>query len=97
MASIKLHVYRGENAGDESCDYRGEKFIGSPVDEHRTVLEIDPADDVLVRQALMLGPDLNGLLKSLTDAQPAALGQVASALGLKGEGKVGLRLGVWDE
>lgn len=97
MSSVKLHVFRGEDDGTHSCDYRGDKFIGSPVDEHRTVLEIDPANEATVTAVIAKGPELNALLKDLTDAQPDALGPIASALGLKGTGKVGLRLGVWDE
>ena len=98
MASIKLHVFRGTDNGSDSCDYRGDKFIGHEQgDEHRTVLEIDPADELIVKDTLELGPDLNQLFSRLTASEPAELGVVATALGLAGSGPVGLRIGVWDE
>lgn len=97
MASVKLHVFRGDDKGTVSCDYRGDKFIGSPKDEHRTVLESDPADTGLVDTVLEFGTKLNELLGKLTDEQPSQAAQIASMLGLEGSGKVGLRLGVWDE
>lgn len=97
MASIKLHVYRGTNKGTESCDFRGDKFIGHEQgDEHRTVLEIDPASPDLIEEVLSLGPSINALLGRLTENQPAALGPIATGLGLEGDGPVGLRLGTWD-
>jgi hypothetical protein len=97
MASIKIHAFRGTHTGAEDCDFRGDKFVGHEQgDEHRTLLEVDPAPDALVEAVLEVGAKLNALFGELTAAEPDALGTVASALGLDGEGPVGLRVGVWD-
>lgn len=88
MASIKLHIFVGDNDGSESCDFRGDNFIGSEQgDEHRTVAEIDPASEEQIGMALEFGPRLNQLLSRLIPADPieAIIGKEA-----------GLRIGVWD-
>lgn len=99
MASFKIHVYRGTNAGTESCDFRGDNFIGEAQgDHHRTIpqLEVDPASDELVSKTLELGPTMNALLDEIKEAQPDAFAGIATALGLGGDGPVGLRVGIWD-
>lgn len=100
MASIKLHVYRTEmgDNGTESCDYRGKGEHGAGVDDqHRTVIERDPASESEINGVLMKGPAANQAIKLLTDGQPDLLADLASMLGLDGSGPVGLRLGVWDQ
>ena len=100
MASIKFHVFRGDNDGTESCDFRGEGFIGEEQgDHHRTIpqLEIDPASDELVEAVLEYGPAANDLFSAIREHQPDQLAQLATLLGLEGSGPVGVRVGVWDE
>jgi hypothetical protein len=98
MASLKLHVYRGENPGTESCDFRGENFVGAEQgDHHRTILEIDPATEGMVALALEQGVAMNAVFEMFKSQQPDFAGNVATALGLEGDGLVGLRFGVWDE
>lgn len=95
-----MHVYRGTNAGTESCDFRGENYIGhAQGDEHATVpqLEIDPASDALIAKTLETGPKVNALFDEIKQVEPEAFGQLASLLGLDGEGPVGLRVGIWDD
>ena len=97
MNSIKLHVFVGENDGTESCDFRGDKKIGSAEgDEHKTLAEIDPADDDLVDIVLTLGPKLNKVLSRMINSK--AIGSILDVAGkLMGTGtKKGLRIGVWD-
>lgn len=99
MASIKTHVYRGTDDGTESCDFRGEHFIGSDEgDHHRTIpqLEIDPANENLVELVLDHGPAINRIFSAMAAAQPDSISQMASMLGLDGDGDVGIRIGVWD-
>lgn len=99
MAAIKLHVFRtqmGSN-GTESCDFRGSGELGAGAnDQHRTVIERDPAGASEINGVLMKGPATNQALKLLTDGQPDMLDDLASMLGLEGEGPIGLRIGVWD-
>lgn len=103
MASIKLHVFRdvnSDNDGTENCDFRGDRFVGHEQgDEHRTVpqLEIDPAPEALIEKVLAFGPEVNSLLGDMLDLQPEAVQSLADALGLKGQGPVKLRFGVWDD
>ncbi len=85
MASIKLHVGIFSDPGTESCDFRGDKFIGHEQgDEHRTVLEKDPATDAEIALVLEHGPVLNRILDTLVPAE---------SFGIEG----GARIGVWDE
>lgn len=98
MSSVKLHVFRGSDNGTESCDYRGDKFIGAPQgDSHRTVAEIDPADEDLIKEVLETGPTTNRLFARIAELQPGFGGNLATLLGLEGSGPVGVRVGVWDE
>lgn len=100
MPSVKLHIYRAEtgNDGTESCDFRGHGELGAGEDDqHRTVLEVDPASDGLVDSVIEFGPKANQAFEALREAEPAFVGHLASALGLEGHGSVGLRLGVWDK
>lgn len=100
MASIKLHVFRVEmgDDGTENCDYRGGGEHGAGEhDQHRTVTEIDPADESLINGILMKGAAVNQAMKLLYSQQPDAFALIASALGLEGDGPIGLRLGVWDQ
>jgi len=97
MAALKIHVYRGTNAGTESCDFRGDNFIGHEQgDEHRTVVEEDPASDALIAETLASGPAVNALFDRFKAVEPEVFGKIASVLGLEGEGPVGLRVGIWD-
>lgn len=98
MSAIKLHIFRGDNPGIESCDFRGDNFIGSEQgDEHRTILEVDPASDELVSTVLSHAPAVNGLFQAIGAEQPDWLAKAAGLLSLDGNGPVGLRIGVWDE
>lgn len=100
MASIKIHVYRTEmgDNGTENCDYRGSGELGAGEnDQHRTVVEVDPASESVINGILMKGPTVNQALKLITDNQPNAFAEVASVLGLEGDGPIGLRVGIWDE
>lgn len=100
MASVKLHIYRTEmgDQGTASCDFRGAGELGAGEnDQHRTVTEVDPANETLINGILMKGPAANQALKLISDQQPDALGHIASALGLEGSGPIGLRIGVWDQ
>ena len=88
MNAIKLHFYVGSDDGTTACDYRGDKKIGSAEgDEHRTIAEIDPADETMVALVLTAGPELNKMLARLDPAKAVE--------GLIGKG-AGLRIGVWD-
>lgn len=97
MASFKIHIYRGPNDGTESCDFRGDNAIGSGQgDAHRTVIEVDPASDALIDETLLNGTSVNKLFNRLKETEPDMFGKLATALGLEGEGPVGLRAGIWD-
>ncbi len=91
MASIKLHALRhATDFGVDSCDYRGDKFIGHDQgDEHSTVLEKDFGPTVTenkeIALVLELGPEFNQLLRQMTTPLH---GIVPDA---------GFRIGVWDE
>lgn len=100
MPSIKLHVFRFEmgDHGTENCDFRGSGELGAGAnDQHRTVLEDDPADDFAIQRVVEMGPGFNQMLNELCAKQPDGVQHLASALGLEGSGPVGLRLGVWDQ
>lgn len=100
MPSIKLHVFRTEmgDDGTESCDFRGSGEHGAgESDQHRTVIERDPASESEINGVLMKGTAANQAIKLLTDGQPDLLADLASMLGLEGEGPIGLRIGVWDQ
>ncbi len=99
MASIKLHVYRTEmgDNGTEGCDYRGKGELGAGEnDQHRTVVEVDPAPEELCERVLITGSIANSLFRDLSKSQPDIFGKIASVLGLEGDGQVSLRFGVWD-
>jgi len=99
MVSIKLHVFRMDmgDSGTESCDYRGLGEHGAGEnDQHRTVLERDPASEDEIAEVLEHGPAVNALFAKLLDAADDAAGGIATALRLEGSGPVGLRVGVWD-
>lgn len=98
MAAFKIHAYRGDNAGTASCDFRGDNFIGAGEgDHHRTAIEIDPASDDLIAKTLDIGPKMNALFDEIKEVEPDVFGQIATVLGLEGEGPVGLRAGIWDD
>lgn len=97
--AIKLHVYRTEmgDDGTESCDYRGKGELGAGEnDQHRTVEEIDPADQSEIDFVLEHGPEINKGFQALTSVFGGKAGNLATLLGLEGSGPVGLRIGVWD-
>lgn len=99
MAScIKLHWFVGKNDGTGSCDFRGDKAIGSDQgDEHKTLFEIDPADGDLVDDVLAFGPRLNRVLAKMTASKSIkALADIVGKLTGKGGALRGLRIGVWD-
>jgi len=93
---VKLQIFRGDTPADH-VDFRGDGFLGSPDDEHRTVVEGENVDSAFVDAVLAIGPKLNAMFDTLTEAQPGALAQVATALGLSGKGPVRLALRVYDE
>lgn len=102
MASGKLHIGKFSNKGTESCDFRGDKFIGKDQgDHHATVLEKDPLSEFELNLILTEGPNINKALSSL-DQVVATLGMEPSKgieiLGeLRGEETgLSLRIGVWD-
>lgn len=100
MAAIKLHVYRIEmgDSGTESCDYRGAGEHGAGEnDQHRTVYELDPANESAINGALMKGPKINQMFGELASFLPNYADSIASLLGLEGHGPVGIRIGVWDQ
>lgn len=85
MAAIKLHAGVFSDNGAESCDFRGDKFIGAEQgDHHRTISEIDPASDAQIEQVLSFGPEINRLLDAMVPAEGFGV-------------EAGLRIGVWDE
>lgn len=96
LACIKLHFFVGKNDGTGSCDFRGDKKIGSDQgDEHKTLLELDPADGDLVDTVLEIGPKINRVLAKMvaTKAVKTVLGAISKVTG----GKIaGFRIGVWD-
>ena len=93
---VKLQVFRGDTPADH-VDFRGDGFLGSPQDEHRTVVEGENVDQGFVDAVLNFGPQLNAMFDKLTAAQPSALASVADALGLHGEGPVRLAIRVYEE
>lgn len=100
MASIKLHVFRTElgDDGSESCDFRGSGEHGAGEnDQHRTVVEKDPATPEEINAITMKGPSANQAFRLLVQDQPDIFGDLATMFGLEGSGPVGLRLGVWDQ
>lgn len=66
MATIKLHIYHGEDDGTISCDYRGQ---GELTGTHRTIAEREFGPDVSsndeIQAVIDYGPDVNRILKSL--------------------------------
>lgn len=110
---LKLQIYRMyDGCGDvvkgiASADFRGENFIGKLSDPrnvrqiedfHRTPdTEVPRISEELADIALADAPVANALFAKIAEHQPDALGHLATALGLEGEGPVGLRLGVWDD
>ena len=99
MAAIKLHVFRTEmgDDGTHTCDYRGGGEHGAGEnDQHRTILEKDPASEDEIAEVIELGPNLNAIFARLVASELGAAGNVASAFGLEGHGPIGLRIGVWD-
>lgn len=99
LVSMKFHVYRGPDAGTESCDFTGDKEIGEEQDDHhRTIpqLEVDPASEKLQELVREYGPYVNKFFDGIKElGEMEGLGRLASALGLKGEGPVGIRVGLW--
>ena len=93
---VKLQIYRGDTPANH-VDFRGDGFLGSPDDEHRTVVEGENVDQGFVDAVLNFGPQLNAMFDKLTSEQPAALEHVADALGLNGNGPVRLAIRVYDE
>ena len=100
MASIKLHVYRMDSGdqGETSVDYSGSGELGAgPEDQHRTVAEVDPADDALVAFVLENAPAFNKVANAISRAAPPFVRNLAGLLGLRGDGPVSIRVGVWDQ
>lgn len=86
----------GDN-GFENVDYRGKGELGAGEnDQHRTVLERDPAAPEAIEMVLEFGPELNALLEEI-DGDNDLYGNIADLLKLEGSGPVGLRVGVWDK
>ena len=89
MSAVKIHAVLGTDHGTESCDFRGDLFIGHDQgDEHRTLAEIDPASDSEIEMALEFGPKANELFGRLAPAK--GVGDIFGKDAF-------LRIGVWDE
>lgn len=86
MPSIKLHVGIFADNGQVNCDYRDRPMGHAEGDEHRTVLELDPASDEEVAIALEIGPRFNALANKMLPGSGLAE--------LTGKAAGG-RLGVW--
>lgn len=98
MASIKIHAAKPHfaNDGSESCDFRGDKFIGHEQgDEHMTIFERQDPTDEQIALVLENGPEwnrMNGFL--LAEMIPSSIfGGVLAIANVK----PALRIGVWDE
>lgn len=94
-ASIKLHSFttapgHEPHWGDESADFRGDKFVGAAEGDNHHVLpiagEIKNASESVIALVLAEGPKINAVFRQLAETEPD---------GIPG-GRVGLRLGVWD-
>jgi hypothetical protein len=100
---VKLQLYRGE-AGPEKVDQRKSTgaFVGSPEDEHRTVLEGRITEEDLAE--LEMSKDelfdnlvsANKILAILARKQHPATGSAASLLGLGGQGPVKAAIRAYD-
>jgi hypothetical protein len=85
MAAIKVHAFIGDNKGMEACDFRGDKALEG---EQRTVVgEYETDDELLIAEALEIGPKINTHLAKLAPSE-----EVRGVLGHD----AGLRFGVWD-
>lgn len=92
VTTIRIHSFVDDNPaenGTSSCDFRGAAFVGdNEGDHHKTLFELDVEDtDPLVAEALLIGPQINGLLQRL-QLPAQAQAQV---------GNVRLRIGVWSK
>lgn len=97
MADAKLQVVRTSlpNKGIDHTDMRGSKFVGSPVDEHRTIAERripDEASEAFLRAA----HEFNKAIAVVEDYMPAIASDVAGLLGLPGSGAPVIRLRLYD-
>lgn len=93
---IKLQAYRGDS-GPDKVDFRKSTgaFLGSPDDEHKTILEYRVEDDPTGTEFEILG-EMNDLLSKMTSVQPDAVGQLAGMVGLEGSGPVKLAFRIFD-
>lgn len=100
---IKLQAYRGES-GPDYVDFRKSTgaFIGSPEDEHRTILEARVNDDDLAELGMTeteffeACASANKLLAILYSKQPSSAGALANMIGLAGHGPVKIGIRAYD-
>jgi len=98
---LKFQAYRGD-LGPDYVDFRGDNLKGSPVDEHRTIVETrikdgDLPEGVTVDMILSMAKTANALFAILTSMQPTFAGALSGILGLDGEGPVKLAVRLYDE
>lgn len=98
---IKLQAYRGD-LGPEKVDFRGENFVGSPEDEHRTALEARVTEEDLAELGLTEEEffaslvSTNKILALVASKQHDSTGNLASLLGLSGSGPVKVAVRAYD-
>lgn len=100
MATVKLHAYSGDHNGFESCDFRGDKYVGRDQgDSHRTLAEWEYGPDVEtnehIEDVLENGPEWNQMTARLLNGFQMPF-EITVLLGMMGAGEK-LRLGVWDK
>jgi hypothetical protein len=99
----KLQIYRGD-VGPDHVDFRKStgSFLGSPEDEHSTVLEVRVTDEDLTElglsqeQFLDACAEANKVLAFFASKQPAGLLTVTELLGLDGNGPIKLAIRAFD-
>lgn len=94
MADAKLQVVRTTLDADY-VDMRDEKFVGAPVDNHRTFAEkriLDTDAD----KFLALATRFNRIIDELDEYIPDVAGKIATVLGLEGVGKPTLRARLYN-
>lgn len=107
MKTQKSHLFAGHDAGTESADYTGDKFIGKEQgDEHRTIQENSNVEDENVPIVLETCKRINNEFQKAIRNACEELGidyvsvaqTVHKLLGGDGTATVfGIRSGVWDD
>ncbi len=107
MDTIRLHGGHFANDGTDSCDFRGDNYIGHQQgDEHRTLIELD-ADGTLtfttpiepIKAHIRLGQDdFERLVAATLTYGPLINARLRTAsLEFPLLGTVSARIGVWDK